>query len=108
MYLMMGLILLASATVSTPAPSTFSQPKAENRSMPDLIHFVITGGTIDSVYDGIHDTVKPSQESVIPEYLEGLKSNQEFEFTTICMKDSRELNQADRQKTLEAIENSQA
>jgi L-asparaginase len=71
------------------------------------IHVIITGGTIDSYYDGAKDTVVPNQESVIPEFIDTLKSyDTTFEFTTVCMKDSRNLNDADRQKILEVIEQS--
>ncbi|HVZ11966.1 MAG TPA: asparaginase domain-containing protein [Patescibacteria group bacterium] len=73
----------------------------------DSIHIIITGGTIDSYYDGSKDTVVPSKESVIPEFIESLKSyDTKFEFTTVCMKDSRNLNDQDRAKILKVIEES--
>jgi len=75
--------------------------------MNSSIHVIITGGTIDSFYDGTKDTVVPSKESVIPELLESLKSyDTTFEFTVVCMKDSRNLNDEDRKKILEAVEQS--
>ncbi len=71
------------------------------------IHFLITGGTIDSYYDGSKDTVVPNKESIIPSFIKGLKlTNGKFEFTTICMKDSREINDKDRQNILKTIEGS--
>lgn len=55
------------------------------------IHFIMTGGTIDSHYDGTKDTVMPNENSVIPKYINGLKLHIGTEFTQICMKDSRNL-----------------
>lgn len=49
------------------------------------IHFIITGGTIDSYYDGTKDTAVPNQESVIPGFIKNLKLPLDFWFTTICM-----------------------
>ena len=71
-----------------------------------MIHFVITGGTIDSFYDGIKDTAVPNKESIIPSFIKSLKLYQDAEFTQTCMKDSRELTRADLQKILETVENS--
>jgi L-asparaginase len=74
-----------------------------------VIHFIITGGTIDSVYDGSKDTVIPSKESIIPEVIKSMKLYEtDVEFTTVCMKDSRALNQEDRQQMLEVVEQSKA
>lgn len=41
------------------------------------IHFIITGGTIDSHYDGIKDTVVPNTQSVIPNFINTLNLNEE-------------------------------
>lgn len=68
------------------------------------IHFIITGGTIDSYYNGIQDTVVPNEHSVIPEFINSLKLCNETTFTEICMKDSRALNQADREEMLKTLE----
>ena len=37
--------------------------------MEDTIHFMITGGTIDSFYNGTKDTVEPVKESSIPTFI---------------------------------------
>lgn len=71
------------------------------------IHFVITGGTIDSVYDGIKDTVVPTKKSIIPAYLKNIKLYPQFIFTQVCMKDSRQLTENDRKKILNVIEKSE-
>lgn len=70
------------------------------------IHFIITGGTIDSEYDGSRDTAVPSKESVIPSFIRGLKLYDKSEFTTVCMKDSRALKRKDLLSIRNAIEKS--
>lgn len=76
----------------------------------DNIHIIITGGTIDSVWNGAKDTVVVSEHSVLPEYFDNLKRNLKFYetlfFTEICMKDSRSLTNEDRNNVLNAIEGS--
>src|SRR5690242_15867463 len=67
------------------------------------IHFLITGGTIDSYYEGTKDTVVPYEHSVIPQYITSLKLYFETVFTEICMKDSREIGQDDRENLVRAI-----
>ncbi len=70
------------------------------------IHFLITGGTIDSHWDGKADTAVINEESVLPEYFKTLILYAHIEATTICLKDSRNLNQDDIQRLLVAIEES--
>ncbi len=72
------------------------------------IHFILTGGTIDSFYDGTKDTAVPNEHSVIPEFIKSLKLYNTAEFTEVCMKDSRQLTQGDRNQILKAIEGSPA
>ncbi len=72
----------------------------------DSIHFILTGGTIDSYYDGTKDTVVPSEHSAIPEFINSLRLYIKLKFTEVCMKDSRALNQNDRNEILKAIEES--
>ena len=74
--------------------------------MEDTIHFMITGGTIDSFYNGTKDTVEPVKESSIPTFIESLKLFEKTEFSTICMKDSRSLTMDDRANLLKAIQES--
>ena len=73
-----------------------------------LVHFIITGGTIDSRYDGIEDAIRPLQTSVIPQVIEGLQLYSESEYNVICMKDSRDINAEDRKKMVEVINESDA
>ena len=74
----------------------------------DKIHFIITGGTIDSHYDGMKDTAVPNEESIVPAFIKNLKLPIEYEFTTVCMKDSRAITDEDRAQMLATIETSSA
>ena len=68
------------------------------------IHFIMTGGTIDSYYEGIKDTAVPNEKSVIPRFVKNLKLYDSVEFTEICMKDSRDIIKADLKRILNTIE----
>lgn len=72
----------------------------------NTIHFIITGGTIDSIYDGSKDTVIPNKKSIIPNFIESPKLSEKSEFTTVCMKDSRELTSIDFKNIVKAVEES--
>ena len=70
------------------------------------IHFIITGGTIDSFYDGTKDTAVPNEKSVIPRFIKSLQLYEKTIFTEVCMKDSRGLTEDDLENILKAIEES--
>ena len=70
------------------------------------IHFIITGGTIDSFYDGMKDTAIPNKESVLPSFISSLKLYEKIVFSEICMKDSRQLTTVDLKKIVKTIEQS--
>ncbi|MDP3998692.1 MAG: asparaginase domain-containing protein [bacterium] len=72
----------------------------------DSIHFILTGGTIDSVYDGVKDTVVPNEHSIVPSFINSLKLYEKTRFTEVCMKDSRDTNEKDWENILQAIEKS--
>jgi len=72
----------------------------------DKIHFVLTGGTIDSHYDGIQDAIVPNEHSIVPDFVKSLKLYNDVEFTEVCMKDSRQLNDEDRRNILKTVEES--
>lgn len=76
--------------------------------MSETIHFILTGGTIDSEYDGSKDTAVPTNKSNIPKFLETIKLKQKIIYSEICMKDSRELNQKDRENILKTIKKSKS
>lgn len=71
-----------------------------------IIHFIITGGTIDSYYDGSLDTAVTNKESIIPEFIASLKLSVLTKHTTVCLKDSKEITDTDLQKILKTIEES--
>jgi len=68
----------------------------------------MTGGTIDSNWNGIADTTTINTHSAIPKYFKGLIIYPEIKFNEICMKDSRQMNQRDINNVLKAVENSEA
>ena len=70
------------------------------------IQFIITGGTIDSHYDGSKDTAVPNKESVIPSFIQSLRLHNDTDFAVVCMKDSRDLNEEDLKNLLSAVEKS--
>jgi L-asparaginase len=72
------------------------------------IHFIATGGTIDSYYDAAKEATVPHKQSAIPEFIKALKLYEKCEFTEVCMKDSRDLTRADRKRLLDAVEKSPA
>jgi L-asparaginase len=72
------------------------------------LHFILTGGTIDSYYDGIKDTAVPNEHSSIPKFIKVLRLYEECEFTEVCMKDSRSLDEKDRNNILKAVADSKA
>ena len=72
----------------------------------DKIHFIITGGTIDSYYEPTKETTVPNKNSTISRFIKTLKLYEAFEFSELCMKDSRELTIKDVKKICETIEKS--
>ena len=72
--------------------------------MKDSILFIMTGGTLDSFYDGAKDTVSLNEHSILPQYIKSLNLYCNVEFEEICMKDSRELDAEDLKNILKVIE----
>ncbi|MBI4135189.1 asparaginase [Candidatus Uhrbacteria bacterium] len=72
----------------------------------DTIYFILTGGTIDSFYDGTRDTAVTNKHSVIPDYIKSLRLYEKLNFAEVCMKDSRSLTTSDRAKIVQAIQKS--
>ncbi len=67
------------------------------------------GGTIDSYYDGIKETSVPNQKTIIPQYIGNLKLQRErVLFTTVCLKDSRQITSEDHKKVAKVIAGSKA
>lgn len=74
----------------------------------NTLHFIMTGGTIDSYYDITKDTAVTNEHSVIPRFIKSLQLYEECDFTEVCMKDSRALTEEDRKNVLAAVANSQS
>lgn len=70
------------------------------------IHIIVTGGTIDSYYEGSMDTAVPLKHSALPRYLKNLKLYHQFHYHQLCMKDSRAITDADRRKMVGLIKRS--
>lgn len=68
------------------------------------IHVIITGGTIDAVWSGIHDTAIIGEgmatTSCLPDYISRLILYTDVVFTTVCMKDSRQLSSEDMENVV--------
>lgn len=76
-----------------------------NTKKDSKILVVLTGGRIDSVWDGNVDEIVVAKHSTIPDYFKSLKIDR-LGFKEVCMKDSRALTTEDRQNILRAIEES--
>lgn len=70
------------------------------------IHFIMAGGTIDSYYDGTKDTVVTCKNSIIPEYISSLRLHLKTQYTQVCMKDSRDMDETDMHAIYNTIRNS--
>ena len=67
------------------------------------IHFIITGGTIDSYDKDVQYPLIPLEKSIIPVYIKSLKLNNKIKFTVVCLKDSRDILKTDLKKLLSSI-----
>jgi len=72
------------------------------------IHIILTGGTIDSKYDGKSDTVVPRRHSIIPEFIRSIKLYEKFQFTELFMKDSRKITKNDMKKIVKTLSDSRS
>ncbi len=82
--------------------------KKTNAGVQELenIEVIITGGTIDSYFNPAKDTPTLGKKSYIVDYLKKLKLHNPLKFTTVFLKDSREIRYKDRQELLNAISTS--
>lgn len=73
--------------------------------MTDQIHFIMTGGTIDSEYHPPLETSVPNKNSVIPEYiLIKIKPYEDITFDTVLMLDSSVITDKHRAEIVTAID----
>lgn len=68
----------------------------------------MTGGTIDSSWNGIKDTAVVNNHSIIPKYFKKLIVYPNIGFNEVCMKDSREMNSRDLKKILSVLKKSKS
>ncbi|MDA3918567.1 MAG: asparaginase domain-containing protein [Deltaproteobacteria bacterium] len=81
----------------------------------NIVHVMLTGGTIDSKYDPENPRVDgndidpnvPYEHSIVPEFFKTLELDGKFEFTEVYMKDSRDVVPEEIENLLTTIENSQ-
>lgn len=73
----------------------------------NLIHFIMTGGTIDSSWDNKQDSIVVNEKSNIPVYFQKFNILDEVKFTQVCMKDSRALTPDDLTNILKTVEESE-
>jgi L-asparaginase len=68
--------------------------------------FILTGGTIDSFAEGYRGTaiVGERQTSFIPDYLVSQQLYLDYDCVTVCLKDSGDVNQAERDEIIRYIE----
>lgn len=71
--------------------------------MKTPIKIILTGGTIDSHFDHISESIKTNDKTAIKDYLDSLKLHIDISYQSVCQKDSRELNEEDRNKILQTI-----
>ncbi|MBI4253254.1 asparaginase [Candidatus Uhrbacteria bacterium] len=74
------------------------------------IHIIITGGTIDAVWDGKKDTAVIGEglatASSLPDYFSRLILYADVQFTEVYMKDSRSLTSTDIEHIVKEVEDS--
>ncbi len=73
----------------------------------DVIHIILTGGTIDSTWDRRVDSIVLNASSDVPEFFKKFPLLDELKYTQVCMKDSRQLTDTDREQILHVVENSE-
>jgi len=76
--------------------------------MDRKIHFIFTGGTIDSRWDGKVDTAVVNKHSAIPDYFGRLILYADITSEEVCMKDSRQITTDDLDRIVAAVKNTTA
>lgn len=75
--------------------------------MQSKIHFILTGGTIDKIYDPVGQVTKLSPESTLPSYLRDfIRPDLDMRFETVCMEDSLNITPPQREEIAAAAVNS--
>jgi len=69
--------------------------------MKQKILVILTGGTIDS----LTELGKTGEKSYVKDYLKSLNLHIEFQFQQVCLKDSRNIDNQDKQTVVQMINN---
>lgn len=73
------------------------------------VHFILTGGTINKVYNPATEKPEISDTPIIAEYIHtAIKPHVKTSFETVCLKDSLDLTDQDRAAILHAVQNAAA
>ncbi|MBS3067570.1 asparaginase [Candidatus Micrarchaeota archaeon] len=75
----------------------------EKFDKPRPVHLISTGGTIEFQWNRKKDCMAIGSESVLPPYIQSLKPYTTFDFTTVCLKDGREITQKDRRNIRDTV-----
>ncbi|MFA7275638.1 MAG: asparaginase domain-containing protein [Pseudobdellovibrionaceae bacterium] len=68
------------------------------------IHFILTGGTIDSLYNPKSETAEPATQSCVPDYINRMiHPHDTVTCETVCMLDSGDIDDALRQTILDRV-----
>ena len=69
------------------------------------VHFIFTGGTIDSLYNPITETAEPAASSCIPSYIQDvIRPHGTYTFETISMLDSGDITDDIRANILKSVQ----
>lgn len=75
----------------------------------ETIHFILTGGTINKVYNPVTEKPEISDMPIVPDYFKNIiQPHASLSFETVCLKDSLDLTDSDRAAILKAVQNSSA
>src|SRR3989338_7976667 len=69
----------------------------------EIVHMIRTGGTIESRWEPTKDTAVVDTNPWLQVYVERMKLQLGFVYTTVCLKDSRDISYRDRKDILRAI-----
>ncbi len=69
----------------------------------EIVHMIRTGGTIESRWEPTKDTAVVDTNPWLQVYIERMKLQLGFVYTTVCLKDSRDISYRDRKDILRAI-----
>lgn len=71
--------------------------------MQKHISIILTGGTIDSHFDPVTESIIVNDENVIKDYFDSLQLHLDYSVFNVCQKDSRQITEQDREDMLHVI-----